>query len=80
MIDSTTHAPVTVSTDGGADPYIMVPLEQLEVVKGVLQTQKVSFWVDSIAISLGGKPAIVVVNLGHGADVEQVQRLLDSAA
>jgi len=80
MTDSTTHARITVSTDGGAGPYIMVPLDQLEAVKAVLRKQGVSFWVDANAISLDGKPAIAFVNLARGADAGQVQRLLDAAA
>jgi hypothetical protein len=80
MIDSTTQARITVSTDGDAAPYIMVPLYQLEAVKDVLRNQRIYFWVDSDAISLHGKPEIAVVNLGRDADVGQVQHLLDAAA
>ena len=80
MIDSTTQAPITVSADGSAIPYIMVPVDQLEAVKEVLRNLGVSFWVEANAISLNGKPAIAVVNLGRGTDIGQVQRLLDAAA
>ena len=80
MIDSTTQARITVSTGGDAGPYIMVPLDQLEAVEGVLRNRGISYWVDADAISLDGKPEIAVVNLGRGADVGQVQRLLDAAA
>lgn len=79
MIDSTNQERVVVSTDGSAGPYIMVPFDQLEAVKSILQKNKVPFWVDADAISLDGKPEIAVVNLGRGASASQVQQLLDAA-
>ncbi|HXE51562.1 MAG TPA: hypothetical protein VN541_01020 [Tepidisphaeraceae bacterium] len=80
MIDSTTHARLTVSIDGDAGPYIMVPVEQLDAVTKTLRSSGISFWVDADAISIDGKPAVAVINLGRGSDVGQVQRLLDAAA
>lgn len=78
MIDSTTRARITVSTDGESGPYIMVPLDQLESLTAKLKEGRISFWVDADAIALDGKPEIAVVNLRRGADVGQVQRLLDA--
>jgi hypothetical protein len=80
MIDTTTHRPIHVSTDGDAGPYIMVPFAQLACVKTILDRGRVSYWVDAHAISLDGKPEIAIVNLGRGVDATQVQRLLDAAA
>ncbi|HEX4792181.1 MAG TPA: hypothetical protein VH370_00225 [Humisphaera sp.] len=79
MIDSETKEKVVVRTEGGAGAYIMVPLDQIAEIEGILRDNRVSFWVDSDAISLDGKPAISVINLGRGADVARVQRLLDAA-
>jgi len=79
MIDLTTHKKITVSTDGEAWPYIMLPLEQLDAVTVILQENNVPFWVDSDAISLNGKPEVAIVNLGRGADAVHVQQLLDDA-
>ncbi len=78
MMDTTTHRPLSVSTDGGAGPYIMVPVEQLDKVRVLLDTNKVSYWVDGEAISLDGKPEIVVVNLEHRSDPTMIQRFLDN--
>jgi hypothetical protein len=79
MVDSQTRAPITVSTDGTAGPYVMVPLDQLDALTALLQRHQVSFWVDSDAISLNGMPEIAVINLGRGASVAHIQQLLDEA-
>lgn len=78
MIDTTTHRPLYVSTDGDAGPYIMVPVAQLDEVRAVLDANKVPYWVDEEAISLDGKPEVAVINLGHGSNPATVQSLLDS--
>ncbi|HEV3004341.1 MAG TPA: hypothetical protein VGX78_07755 [Pirellulales bacterium] len=77
MIDATTDQPLRVSKDGNAGPYIMVPVLQLDNVKGVLDANEVSYWVDEEAISLDGKPEITIINLGAEIDAAAVQRLLD---
>jgi hypothetical protein len=78
MIDTTTDKPLYVSTDGDAGPYIMVPVAQLETVKALLKTNRISHWVDEEAISLDGKPEVAVINLRHGSDPRRIQNLLDS--
>jgi len=79
MTDSETQQRIEVSREGTGGPYIMVPLDQLTAIEAVLRDGRISYWVDSGAISLDGKPAIVVINLGRGADVDRVQQLLDAA-
>ncbi|MEX2138078.1 MAG: hypothetical protein WD894_02370 [Pirellulales bacterium] len=78
MIDTTTDKPLYVSTDGGAGPYIMVPVVQLEGVTALLDSNKIPYWADEEVISLDGKPEVAVINLEHGSDPEKVQDLLDS--
>ena len=78
MIDTTTRSRLTVSTDGGAGPYILVPVAQLELVRALLDSNQVSYWLDDEVISLDGKPEIAVVNLGNRSDPTKVQQLLDS--
>jgi hypothetical protein len=79
MIDAKTKKPLRVSTDGTAGPYIMVPVSQLDTVRGLLSSHDVRHWVDEDAISLDGEPEIAVVNLGRGADAAAVQKLLDTS-
>ena len=78
MIDTTTRQPIYVSTDGEAGPYIMLPMAQLDKIRGFLETNKIPYWVDEEVISLDGKPEVAVINLGHGTNPATVQRLLDS--
>jgi hypothetical protein len=78
MIDMITHKRLSVSTEGDAGPYIMVPLTQLERVKALLDADKCSYWVDEEVISLDGKPEVAVINLARRSDPKRVQHLLDS--
>jgi len=80
MIDTTTRQPLHVSTDGGAAPYITVPVTQLEKVRALLEANKVSYWVDDEVLSLDGKPEVAIINLGHGSSPAVVQSLLNSIA
>lgn len=79
MIDSQTHSKIRVSTDGTAGPYIMVLADQLSLLRGALDEHKIRYWVDADTISLDGKPAIAIINLGHSGDAAQVQKILDDA-
>ena len=79
MIDSQTRGEIRVSTDGKAGSYVMVPVIQLSQVRERLDQHKMHYWVDSDAISLDGKPAIAVINLGLSGDAKKVQEILDDA-
>lgn len=80
MIDTSTKKRLYVSTDGDAGPYIMVPVQQIDDVRALLDANTIPYWVDENAISLDGKPEITVINLGHGADATTVQNILDNAS
>lgn len=80
MIDSATQEQVVVRNGGSGGPYIMIPVDQVNVVEVILGNHKVPYWVDSDAISLDGKPAVIVINLGRGADAGRIQRLLDASS
>jgi hypothetical protein len=80
MIDVSTKKPLYVSTDADAGPYIMVPVQQIDDVRTLLDTNNMPYWVDEDAISLNGKPEVTVVNLGHGSDAASVQNILDNAS
>jgi hypothetical protein len=79
MIDTTTHRPLHVSTDGTAGPYIMVPLSQLDDIKRLLDGRQVRYWVDENAISMDGAPYVAVINLGREGNAAAVQAILDGA-
>jgi hypothetical protein len=79
MIDQTTGLPMRVSTDKMAGPYIRLPYTQLNEVRRVLDSEGIRYWVQENAVSLSGGPFMVVVNLGHGADANAVQSILDRA-
>ena len=78
VLDVLTEQPLNVSTDGTAGPYIIVPLSQLDQLKQLLKQNGVAFSVEKTGISLNGKPVDVVVNLELGANIEAIQRILDS--
>jgi hypothetical protein len=80
MTDTTTRRPIRVSTDGTSGPYIMVSVELLEKVRRLLVENDIPHWVDHSAISVDGRPAVTVINLGRRTDSRQVQDLLDAAA
>jgi hypothetical protein len=79
MTDTQTQRPIRVSTDGTSGPYIMLPRNLLERVLTVLRTHAIPFWVDHIAVSIDGKPALTVINLGKRVDPQRIQTLLDEA-
>lgn len=79
MLDEMTKDQLRISTDGVAGPYLMVPLAQLARVRERLDRHSVRYWVDADAISLDGKPAVVVVNFGRTGDAARIQAFLDEA-
>ena len=79
MVDVSTENPLYVSTDGDGGPYIMVPVQQVDDVRTLLDANNIDYWVDQSAISLDGQPEVTVVNLGHSADAATVQKILDNA-
>jgi hypothetical protein len=80
MTDPATRRPIRVSTDGTSGPYITVSVELLEKVRRLLVENGIPQWVDHHAISVDGRPAVTVINLGRRVDSRQVQDLLDAAA
>lgn len=80
MIDVSTKKRLRVSTDGDAVPYIMLPVQQIEDVRALLDASSIPYWVDENAISLDEGPEVTVVNLGHDADAATVQSILDNAS
>ncbi len=79
MIDEMTQNLPRVSTDGTTGVYLMIPLGQLPRIRELLDGRAIRNSVDRQAISLDGKPVIVVINFGHAGDASQIQTLLDEA-
>jgi hypothetical protein len=77
MRSSLADAPLVVSTDGTAGPYITVTTDQLKPVVQALQAQGIAVEVDDDAVMLDGKPALSVINLGYDADVDRVKETLN---
>lgn len=80
MTTSASDAPLTVSTDGSAGPYVIVTPEQLRPVMEALRADGIRFQVDDEAVLLNGAQALAVIELGRGADVGRVQGVLDRVA
>jgi hypothetical protein len=78
MIDSTTSKPLHVSTDGGAGPYIDLPVSQLAIVCELLDRHKIDYSVEEEFISLDDEPETAVIDLGRNVDALAVQAILDS--
>lgn len=57
----------------------MVPVDQVDQVRKLLDANDVPHWLDHNAISVDGRPAVVVINLGKKIDSHRVQALLDAA-
>ncbi len=72
-----TDAPLTVSNDGTAGPYVIVAPEQYGPVAEALRSEGVPFRLDPDAVLLGGAPPLAIIDLGIDADVERIQRILD---
>lgn len=80
MTDETTGKQLCVSKDKRAGPYLIVPVQQLDAVKEILDKTRNSYWVDETAVSLDGKPARVVINFGSGTVADEIQDMLDKVA
>jgi hypothetical protein len=78
MRSSLADAPLEVSTDGTAGPYIAVTTDQLAPVVQALQSQGIAFEVDDEAVMLNGRPALSVIDLGRNSNVGRVQEILDA--
>jgi hypothetical protein len=77
MIHTLYRKPIEVETDWGVEPYITLPLDQLDRLTAVLDAKRITYWVDDEVLSLDGGPEIARVTLDEYTDAAMVQRLLD---
>lgn len=80
LTDTVTGKPIRVSSENGDWAHIVISLRQLDQVQAVLDRNRVSYWVDEVAVAWDGEPPETVVHLGRRVDPGQVQRLLDAEA
>jgi hypothetical protein len=80
MTDTSNQRPIQVTTAGTSGSYIMLTIDLLERVRQLLQENDIPHWVEHHAISVDGRPAVIVINLGRKFDPRRVQDLLDAAA
>lgn len=78
MINAMTRKRLHVSTDGGAGPYIMLPVSQLPDVRQVLDHHRIRYAVEEEVISLDGAPEVAVIDLGRAANADAIQAILDT--
>ena len=79
MLDSISKKPIRVIDDGDQEPYILVQLDQLELVKKLLDDAGYRYSEHEDVYSVNGKPYVAWIALPHQVDVSSVQRLLDDS-
>lgn len=79
MIDSFTKKRIRVIDDEGDEPFILVRVDQLDVVKEILDRAGCRYDADDEQISLDGHPFVAFVTLEPRADVPAIQKLLDES-
>ena len=79
MTDTETRERLVVVGGNGADPYLMLPLDQLEEVLRLLDRNGVEYAVAEDAIQLDGHPVIATIDFGRRSDLQYLQDLLDGA-
>jgi hypothetical protein len=78
MLDSLTKKPISVIDDGDDEPFILVQLDQLELVKRLLDDAGFRYSVHDDEYSVNGKPYIAWIDVLHQVDVPAIQKLLDA--
>jgi hypothetical protein len=78
MSDVITREPIRVSTHATAGSSIMLPADQVDRVRQILDQHSISYWVDHTIISVDGNPPTAWIYLGRQTDPNQVQLLLDA--
>jgi hypothetical protein len=79
MIEKKTEDRFRVKSDVVAGPFLKLTLSELPRVREQLDHRAISYWVDSTAISLDGKPHMVVINFGRAGDAARIQDAVDEA-
>ena len=80
MIDDETDLPIqVVCNDGTAGSYIVVPASKAATVRDLLERNEVPFTENPNSV-VGSNETDTIFDLGHSADVDAIQSMLDELA
>ena len=80
MWDSFTGERVDVRVDAKCGPYIMIEPTKIDDVEELLRKHGIQFTLEDGANPCKGTPEAAVIEFGNGADVQSIQRVLDSVS
>ena len=78
MLDYFTGDNVDVRVNEKCGAYIMIEPARIRPIEELLQNNGISFTLEDAATCMG-TPEAAVIEFGKDADVEKIQRVLDSA-
>ena len=78
MWDRFTGAKVDVRMDEDCGPYITIEPAEIARVHELLRSNGISFTLEEGAHACKGTPEAAVIEFKKGADLESIQRVLDS--
>ncbi|MGA2496091.1 MAG: hypothetical protein ABSH20_00025 [Tepidisphaeraceae bacterium] len=79
MLDAFTGDTVDVRLDPECGPYIMIEPAEIARVEELLRQHGIPFALEDGPNAPNGTPEAAVIDFGKGADLENIQRVLDSA-
>ena len=68
---------VAVRASEECGPYIMIEPARIAEVEALLRTSGIPFTLEDGTNACVGTPEAAVIEFGHGADLEKIQRVLD---
>ncbi len=80
MWDGFTGERIDVRVDERCGAYIMIEPARISPVEELLRQNNIPFKLEDGASSCRGTPEAAVIEFGKDADLEKIQRVLDSAA
>ena len=78
MLDAFTGENVDVRLDPECGSYIMIEPAQIARVEELLRSHDIPFALEEGPDAPKGAPEAAVIDFGKGADLENIQRVLDS--
>ena len=78
MRDHFTGENIDVRQDRDCGPYIMIEPGKIDPVEELLRRNGIDFKLEDETDACKGTPEAAVIEFGKGADVQRIQRVLDS--